>query len=55
MKRKYCGECKAETWHNPTKAGDLRCVSCGFPKRYGNKNYGLRVAGKIIMEPKKVG
>jgi len=58
MKRKYCRECGKETLHNPTvqskPASDehLRCVECGFPKRYGNiYRQTLRIGGKIMVVP----
>ena len=54
MTKKHCNECNKETWHNPVKKiGDPpRCTSCGFPKRYGQKNFGLRIGGKIMMVAK---
>ena len=56
MKKKFCRECMKETWHNPTvqakPASDdnMRCVMCGFPRRFGNiYRQTLRIGGKIMV------
>jgi len=53
MKSRYCNNCQKMTWHNPFKKDketQFRCTGCGHPKRYGAKNYGVKVGGRVIME-----